>query len=145
MNKVRIVNTVGYCNCDKLFLFCDCLCVVVNRVWRYKGVIKIRKSKKDRQHNGQKKKRQEDKQRFPIHYTENLRSSNTNSTKIRCEIICSRRVGTSCSTSGTRRVTLVTNPIISGTYPWSFVTHIFRNGQPSHGRDGKTLEVMTWT
>ena len=29
MNKVRIVNTVGYCNCDKLFLFFDCLCVVV--------------------------------------------------------------------------------------------------------------------
>jgi hypothetical protein len=37
------------------------------RVWRYqREVIRIRKSKKDRQHNGQKKK---DKQRSTKHYT----------------------------------------------------------------------------
>ena len=49
--------------------------------------------------------------------------------------MCSGRVRSSCSTSGTRRVDLVTNPLIthecgkdrkvltrSGTYPWSFVT-----------------------
>jgi len=29
----------------------------------------------------------------------------------------------------------------SGTYPWSFVTQIFHNGQPSHGGDRKTFEV----
>jgi len=23
----------------------------------------------------------------------------------------------------------------SGTYPWSFVTQVFHNGQPSHGDD----------
>jgi hypothetical protein len=64
----------------------------------------------------------------------------------------------SCSTSGTRRVSLVTNPVIShergkdrevlttsGTYPWSFVTQIFHNGQPSHSSDRKTFEVMTST
>jgi hypothetical protein len=34
---------------------------------------------------------------------------------------------------------------ISGTYPWSFVTQIFHNGQPSHGGDRKTFEVMTST
>jgi len=33
----------------------------------------------------------------------------------------------------------------SGTYPLSFVTHIFHNSQPSHGGDRKTLEVMTST
>ena len=33
----------------------------------------------------------------------------------------------------------------SGTYPWSFVTHIFYNGQPSHGGVRKTFEVMTST
>jgi hypothetical protein len=33
----------------------------------------------------------------------------------------------------------------SGTYPWSFVTQIFHNGQPSHGGDRKTFEVMTST
>jgi hypothetical protein len=72
--------------------------------------------------------------------------------------MCSGRVNSSCSTSGTRRVNLVTKPLIShewgkdrgmlttsGTYPWSFVTHIFHNGQPSHGGDRKTSEVMTST
>ena len=33
----------------------------------------------------------------------------------------------------------------SGTYPWSFVTQIFQSGQPSHGGDRKTVEVMTST
>jgi len=33
----------------------------------------------------------------------------------------------------------------SGTYPWLFVTQIFHNGQPSHGGDRKTFEVMTST
>jgi hypothetical protein len=33
----------------------------------------------------------------------------------------------------------------SGTYLWSFVTQIFHNGQPSHGDDRKTFEVMTST
>ena len=32
-----------------------------------------------------------------------------------------------------------------GTYPWSFVTQIFHNGQPSHGGDRKIFEVMTST
>jgi hypothetical protein len=43
-----------------------------------KGIIRIRKSKKDRQQNDQKKK---DKQRSTKHYTEYLRLSNTNTTK----------------------------------------------------------------
>jgi len=33
----------------------------------------------------------------------------------------------------------------SETYPWSFVTQILYNGQPSHGRDRNTFEVMTST
>jgi len=35
----------------------------------------------------------------------------------------------------------------SGTYPWSFVTQIFHNGQPSlsHGGDRKIFKVMTST
>ena len=53
---------------------------------------------------------------------------------------CSGRVNSSCSTSDTRRVNLVTNPVIShergkdrealttsGTYSWSFVTQILHN------------------
>ena len=63
-----------------------------------------------------------------------------------------------CSASDIRRVNLVTSPVIShargkdrdvftisGTYPWSFVTQIFHNGQPGHGGDRKTFEVMTST
>jgi hypothetical protein len=74
------------------------------------------------------------------------------------ELWCSWRVSSSCSTSDTRRVNLVTNPVIShergkerevlrtsGTYPWSFVTQIYHNGQPSRSGDRKTFEVMTWT
>jgi hypothetical protein len=46
------------------------------------------------------------------------------------ELMCMRRVFSFCSTSGTRRVNLVTNLVIShewGTYPWSFVTQILRD------------------
>jgi hypothetical protein len=42
----------------------------IRRVWRYQRVIGNRKSKKDRQHNGQKKQRKKDKQRSTKHYTE---------------------------------------------------------------------------
>ena len=72
------------------------------------------------------------------------------------ELRCSGRVGSTCSTSGTRRVNLVTNPVISHewgkdrevfttseAYPRSFVTQIFHNGLPNHGGDHKTFEVMT--
>ena len=48
-----------------------------------KGVIRIHKSTKNRQHNGQMKKGQQDKQRSTNHYTQNQRSSNTNPTKNR--------------------------------------------------------------
>jgi hypothetical protein len=30
----------------------------------------------------------------------------------------------------------------NGTYPWSFVTQIFHNGQSSHGGDRTTFEVI---
>jgi len=33
----------------------------------------------------------------------------------------------------------------SGTYPWSFMTQTFHNGQPSRSGDCKTFEVMTST
>ena len=62
-----------------------------------------------------------------------------NPTKNRGKRRCSGRVSNSCSTSDTRRVNLVINPVISQergkdrevlTYPWSFVAQIFHNGQP---------------
>jgi hypothetical protein len=38
-------------------------------------------------------------------------------------------------------------PIVTtnGTYPLSFLTQIFHSGQPCHGGDQKTFEVMTLT
>ena len=55
-------------------------------------------------------KRKKDKQRSTKYYTENKRSRNTNPTKARGEL---RKVSSPCSTSDTRRVTLVTNSVIS--------------------------------
>ena len=118
-------------------------------------VIRIPISKKNRKKQWPKEKVQMDKQRSTKH---------THKTKDRVtriplrtggELRCSGRVDTSCSTSGTRRVNLVTNPVISrelgedqevfttsGTYLWSFVTQIFHNG---YGGDRKIFEVMTST
>ena len=66
--------------------------------------------------------------------------------KIGGELRWSGRVSSSCFTSDTCRINLVTDPVIShgrgkdrevfttsGTYPLSFVTQIFHNGQPSRG------------
>ena len=54
------------------------------------------------------------------HYIENYRSSKTNPTENGGELRFSGRVGSSCSTCGTRRVNLVANPMISH--------------EPGHGR-----------
>jgi hypothetical protein len=51
------------------------------------GAIRIRKSKKERQYNDQK-----NKQRSTKHYIENVRSNNTNPTKIKGELRYSGRV-----------------------------------------------------
>ena len=123
-----------------------------------KRVIIIHISKKNRKHNGQKKKVQKDKKwsRKRTHKAKDriiwtpLKSVG--------ELMCFWTGFCSCSTSGTCRVNLVTHPVIShewrkdrevfttsGTYPWSFVTQIFHNGQPSHGGDRKMFEVMTST
>ena len=105
-----------------------------------------------------KEKVQKDKQRSTEH-THKTKDRVTRTTlKTGGELRCFGRVSSSCSISGTRRVNLVTNPVISrewgkdrevfttiGTYPWSFVTPIFHSDQPSHGGDRNVLEVMTST
>jgi hypothetical protein len=71
------------------------------------------------------------------------------------EVRCSGRVSSSCSTSDTHRVNLITNPMISherekdrevfttsGTYR-GHLRQIFHSGQSSRGGDRKTFEVMT--
>ena len=101
-----------------------------------KGVIRIRNSKRGRQHNGQKymtKTTNNDLQMI-THITKDRAARTT--LKTGDELMCSGRVSSSCSTRGNRRVTI---PVIShelandrkvfttsGTYPWSFVTQMFR-------------------
>jgi hypothetical protein len=78
-----------------------------------KGAIRICISEKNRQHSGQNKKTQEDKQRSRKH-TYKAKDRVTQSTlKTGGGLRCSGRVSSSCSTSDTRRVNLVTNPVIS--------------------------------
>ena len=111
---------------------CMARCTRYNIMWYSLSVIRICKSKKNRQHNGQKKK---DKS------TNNYLQTTTKKTEDRVtltllktggELRYSGIVSSSCSTSGTHRVTLVTNPVTSqergkdrevfttsGTYPWS--------------------------
>jgi hypothetical protein len=77
-----------------------------------KGVIRIRKSKKDRRNDQMKKDKR----------TNNDLQNTTHKTKDRVtrtplktggELRCSGRVGSSCFTSGISRVNLVTNTVIS--------------------------------
>jgi hypothetical protein len=112
----------------------------------------------DRQHNGQEKKNS-----TTNHDLQNI----THKTKDRVtrtplktggQLRCCVRLSSSCSTSVSRRVNLVTNSVIShewgkdrevfttrGTNPWWFVTYIFHTGQLSHGGDRKTFEMMAST
>jgi hypothetical protein len=87
-------------------------------------------------------KRQMDKQWCANSYTENQESNNTNSTQ----------KPLACSTYGTRRVTLVANPVIShewgknrivitthGTYPWPLVIHML-----SRNVTVTTVKLLKW-
>jgi hypothetical protein len=101
-------------------------------------VIRIRKSKKDRQCNGQKKKDERTNNDLQ-NITHKKTKDRVTRTPLKSmgELRCSGRVRSSCSTSGARRFTLVTILVIShewgkdhevftksATYPWSFVTQM---------------------
>jgi len=60
------------------------------------------KSKKNRQHNGQKKKEQKDKQRSTKHTDKTKDRVTRTPLKTGGELRCSGRVNCSCSTSGTQ-------------------------------------------
>ena len=70
-----------------------------------KEVIRVRKSKKDRQHNGQKKKdkRTNNDLQNITHKTKDRVKKNMNPTKNRRELMCFGRVSSCCSTGGTPR------------------------------------------
>ena len=62
----------------------------------------------DRQHNGQK-----DKQRSTKHTHKTKDRGTRTAQKNEGELRCSGRVNSFCSTSGTRRINLVINPVLS--------------------------------
>jgi hypothetical protein len=134
--------------------------IYYRRVWRYQRGNQKPYIEEEQTTQWPKENVQKDKQRSTKH-TYNTKDRVTRTPlKTGGELRCSGRVSSTCSTSGTRCVNLVTNPVISrewgkdrevfttsGTYPWSFVTHIFHGGQPSHGQPShrKIFEVMTST
>ena len=124
----------------------------------YKKSLKIPKGQSEtvyrRRTQWPKEKVQNDKQRSTKHTYKTKDRVTRTSLKTGSELRCSGRVSSSCSTSGTGRGNLVTNPVISRewgrdqevlTTSRTFVTQIFHNGQPSLGGDRKMFEVMTST
>jgi hypothetical protein len=123
--------------------------LTLRRVWRYQKGNQNLYIKKEQTTQWPKEKVQKDKQRSTKHtYKAKDRVTRT-PLKTGGELRCSGRVSSSCST---HHVNLVINPVIShewgkdqemfatsGTYPWSFVTQIFHNGQPSHGGNHEML------
>jgi hypothetical protein len=98
---------------DKTFPNIHNMDSTIRRVWRYQWeVIRIRISK-NRQHNRQRKKVQKDKQRSTKHTHKTKDRVTWIPLKIWGELRCSGRVSSSCSSHGTHRVNLVTNPVIS--------------------------------
>ena len=131
---------------------------VLRRVWRYQRDNQNPYIEEEQTTQWPKEKVQKDKQPSTKHTCKTKDRVTRTPLKSGGELRCSTRVSSSCSTSGTRRVNLVTNPVISrewgkdremftisGTYLWSCVTQIFHNGQPSHGGNRKIFEVMAST
>ena len=77
-----------------------------------KGVTRIRKSMKDRQTQWPKEKGQRDKQHSTKHIHKTKDRVTRTPLKTGGELWCYGRVNSSCSTSDTRRVNLVTNQVI---------------------------------
>jgi hypothetical protein len=78
-----------------------------------KGAIRIRISKKNRQHNGQKKKYKRTNNDLQKHTYKTKDRVTRTALKTVSELRCPGRVGNSCSISGTLHVNLVKNPVIS--------------------------------
>ena len=131
--------------------------VFVRRVWRYQRGNQNPYIEKEQTTKWSKEKVQKDEQRSTKHTYKTKDQVTRTPLKNGAELMCSRMVSSSCSTSDTRRVNVVKNPVIShergkhrevfttsGTYSCSFVTQIFHNGQPSHSGDRTIFEVKWW-
>ena len=115
---------------------------IVRRVWRYQRGNQNPHIEEEQTTQWSKEKVQKDQQRSTKHTYKTKDRVTRTPLKTGGELRYSGRVSSSCSTSDSRRVNLVTNSVIShergkdrevfttsGTYPWSFVTQIFHNGK----------------
>jgi len=119
-----------------IFFGICCVQILIRRVWRYQRGSQNPYIEEEQTTQRPKEKVLKDKQRSTKHtYKAKDRVTRT-SLKTRGELRCSGRVSSSCSTSDTRRVNLVTNLVIShergkdrevlttsGTYPWSITVN----------------------
>jgi hypothetical protein len=121
---ILILITVTYIGVRKL-----------RRVWRYQRGNQNPYIEEEQTTEWPKEKVQKDKQRSTKHTYKTKDRVTRTTLKTGGELWSSGRVSSSCSTSDTCRVNLVTNPVIShergkdrevlttsGTYPWSFVS-----------------------
>ena len=95
------------------FIAQNILTTVVKRVSRYQRGNQNPYIEEEQTTQWPKEKVQKDKQRSTKHTYNNKDRVTRTPPKTRGELMCSGRVSSSCSTSGTRRVNLVTNPVIS--------------------------------
>ena len=130
---------------------------VERRVWRYQRGNQNLYIEEEQTTQWVKEKVQKDKPRSPKHTHKTKARITETPLKTGSELRCSGRVSSIFPTSDTRRVNLVTNPVISrewgrdrevlttsGTYPWSFVTQVFHNSQPSHCGDFNFTKGNPW-
>jgi hypothetical protein len=132
-------------NFRKIYIIISTLLSIITRlkrVWRYQRGNQNSYIEEEQTTQWQKEKVWKDKQRSTKYIYKTKDRVTRTPLLTGDELECSGRESSSCSTSDTRRVNLVTNPVIShewgkyrevfatsGTYPWSFVTQIFHNGQ----------------
>jgi hypothetical protein len=113
------------------------------RVWRYQRGNQNPYIEEEQKTQWPREKVQKDKQRSAKHTYKTKDRVTRSPLKTGVNSVALGRVNSSCSTSDTHRVNLVTDLVISnergkdrevfttsGTYPWSFVTQIFHNSQP---------------
>jgi hypothetical protein len=113
------------------------------RVWRYQRGNQNPYIEEEQKTQWPREKVQKDKQRSAKHTYKTKDRVTRSPLKTGVNSVALGRVSSSCSTSDTHRVNLVTDLVISnergkdrevfttsGTYPWSFVTQIFHNSQP---------------
>jgi hypothetical protein len=125
------------------------------RLWRYQRGNQNPYIEEEQTTQWPKEKAQKDKQWSTKHTYKTKDRITRAPLKTRGELRCSGRVSSFCSTSGTRRVDLITNPMIShewgmdrevfttsGTYLWLFVTHILHRGQLGHGGDNVCFKLF---